>query len=571
MKLNFLKVLSTAVVAMTALLACNKENQSGTPLIGIMSGEYFSSDNTAEITLVLSDAPKNDLSVNLVVSGTALPETTALPGDHISLPSSVTVVGGATSTSFTATVNPEGLADGTYSAGIQIQPGSGYKVSEEGAVTYIKLTVTGQGGGSGSSLQLQSNWSVSLLGDPYEYEDDLYIDLSVNLPGIQYFFMEANTEEDMAEYYNGTIEGLVAKWEADNLTQLETYSINQILFSLQDEEFYTAYYGEGPAKIYIVEFDAQGKATGRYGVSDVVMPPYDESGQGGGDTPSVDITMTLQNDWTLTITGSELVRDDYGSKYLAATVSAPGSSYIYIDSYTDQELESDASGDIANVAAQVQTNLQSSLGEGSTINELLYQAGNVYVPYYEGGETWFYILDFDANGKATGKYGKVKINVPDLSFTPVLNGPLTFQSAWKAAYGGREDGYDRIDISGVTDSHFMFDLYNEVIPDNELQDELINLVAFNINEYGYVYDGPEDYDNYNGLSAGTYYVYIVGLDEGNNLTGNYGYSTISVTSTSSVNGAPHKRIGRSATVPARLHSRTAASAPVTRKIVKHTR
>ena len=115
---------------------------------------------------------------------------------------------------------------------------------------------------------------------------------------------------------------------------------------------------------------------------------------------------------------------------------------------------------------------------------------------------------------------------------PQLLGPLTLQSGWKATYSGDY----RIDVSGVTDAHFMFDLYSEPIADAELEDALIYMVSYNLSQYGYVYDGPADYDEWGSIEAGTYYVYIVGLDDNNNLTGNYAFNTISVGSRGAISG-----------------------------------
>lgn len=113
-----------------------------------------------------------------------------------------------------------------------------------------------------------------------------------------------------------------------------------------------------------------------------------------------------------------------------------------------------------------------------------------------------------------------------------LLGPLTLQSGWKAVYSGNY----RVDVSGVTDAHFMFDLYSEPIADAELEDALIYMVSYNLSQYGYVYDGPADYDEWESIEAGTYYVYIAGLDENNNLTGNYAFNTITVGSGGAISG-----------------------------------
>ena len=275
MTTRIIRNLAAAFVAAMALIACNKENATQ-PVAAIMSDAAFDADNTASATIVLASSPKSDLTIHLAVSGTSEPGKTALPGSHLEFPASVIVSSGATSVSFTVTVKPEGLAADTYSAGIQIQPGSGYEVSQDGAITYIGLTVSGNGGGSTST------------------------DLS------------------------------------------------------------------------------------------------------------------LQANWTAIITGTELEYDDEGYAYIAATVTAPGSSYLHFDTYTDAELTDMEGGDIANVVSRIESALTDQVSAGSSVDEMLYQAGPVYIPYYEGGETYLYMLDFDTTGKSTGKYGKVRIVLPEL-------------------------------------------------------------------------------------------------------------------------------------------------------------
>ena len=411
MKIGFLKNFALAALAAVTLLACEKD-KSVRPTVDIQSDESFNEDHTAQVTIVLSSAIKKDLTVNLAVSSLSAPGTTAVPGSHLQFPATVTIAAEATSVTFTAILNPDGLSADTYSAGIQVLGGNGYYVNKDGGITYIKFDGSSYSGGGGSEgeggggeeggnkdLSLQTNWSVSLDGDPYYYDGDPYIDLTINAPGIQYFYVEANSDAELAQWYGGTLAGLVKNWEDDNLERLAAGSaISDVLFSLSDTEFYMDYTDAGPTKVYLVEFDAQGKATGRYSVTDVVLPEI-------GDDPG-------------------------------------------------------------------------------------------------GGE--------------------------EDEFIPELLGPLKFQSSWTAQYGGMEDDYHIITISGVTDPIFMFDLYGEAIPDADLEDELIDMVSYNINEYGYAYEGPSDYDGYYSFPINTFHTYIAGMDEDFNLTGNWGHSIVTV-------------------------------------------
>ena len=258
-----------------------------------------------------------------------------------------------------------------------------------------------------------------------------------------------------------------------------------------------------------------------------------QGGEGGGGGEGGALEAKLQSSWTATILDDDWETDgEY--YYYPVSVTAPGSTYIYLDTYSDAELQEEFNGSIEDLLKYY-----SGIEEGSTVEDSFYTASDVvYVPYYEAGLTKCYIMDFDAQGKPTGKYGVVELNVPEYTESGgeggdiQLLGPLTLQSGWKAVYSGNY----RVDVSGVTDAHFMFDLYSEPIADAELEDALIYMVSYNLSQYGDVYDGPADYDEWQSIEAGTYYVYIAGLDENNNLTGNYAFNTITVGSGGAISG-----------------------------------
>ena len=127
-------------------------------------------------------------------------------------------------------------------------------------------------------LVLQSNWSVTLDGEVYDYDGDLYIDVTVNLPGIQYFWMEENTPDDLDYYYGGTVEGFVQEYQEYYQSYLtQGYEMSDLAWSLDDDYYYLDVYNPGmQTTVYIAEFDEDGNATGRYGKTVVTLPDYEE-------------------------------------------------------------------------------------------------------------------------------------------------------------------------------------------------------------------------------------------------------------------------------------------------------
>ena len=125
-------------------------------------------------------------------------------------------------------------------------------------------------------VKVQANWSVALVGDPFEEDDYYYQAINVTAPGIKYFWVEAWTDEEIAEYY-GTLDSLLLDYEQETMEFAEDGELGDYLYTLDDEAVYMTYYGVGPFDVYIFEFDEDGKATGRIGLNkDVTFPEYSE-------------------------------------------------------------------------------------------------------------------------------------------------------------------------------------------------------------------------------------------------------------------------------------------------------
>lgn len=121
---------------------------------------------------------------------------------------------------------------------------------------------------------LQENWSVTPVGEVYDDDGDDVIDVEVNAPGILWYFIEENTDEDLVEYYEGDIAYLAVAMEQQLADYLDYgYTMDELLWSENDPEGNIFVYNtDTPTSLYIIEFDENGKATGRYGKSDVTIP-----------------------------------------------------------------------------------------------------------------------------------------------------------------------------------------------------------------------------------------------------------------------------------------------------------
>lgn len=123
-------------------------------------------------------------------------------------------------------------------------------------------------------MTLQTNWSVTPVGEAYLDEDEYdVIDIEVDCPGILWYAVEEDTPDDLDTYYDGSIAGFALSLQEELADYLGTYTMDDLLYSGADPMPSTYVYNfDTPTTIYIVEFDEDGKATGRYGATDVTIP-----------------------------------------------------------------------------------------------------------------------------------------------------------------------------------------------------------------------------------------------------------------------------------------------------------
>ena len=122
-------------------------------------------------------------------------------------------------------------------------------------------------------MTLVDTWSVTPVGSVYEDDGDLVIDVEVNAPDIKWYTIEENSDEDLDTYYGGSIAGFAAAVQEDIADYLDDYTMDEILWSNNDPETTIVVYNtDVDTNIYIVEFDENGLATGRYGATAVNIP-----------------------------------------------------------------------------------------------------------------------------------------------------------------------------------------------------------------------------------------------------------------------------------------------------------
>ena len=286
------KLFALILLAALLLTGC-KKNRVEVALLGDNSFV----DGTATLTILLSGASSNEVTIGLSYLNRDMGASKAIPGGSLSYNNPVSIAPGSTSAQIKVTVADD-LPDGDYCATFMINYASGAILSRTNTATiYLKV-----GGGTPQyDIQLMSSWSVTQTSAPYTYEErgkDVYLDLTATVPGIKYFWVEANTDEDLERYYGGTVEGLLDNFSQNLSAQIAGGArVGDLLWNASEAgEMYAIYFGPGQTNFYIMEFDATGHATGRYGKTPINLFDYDAYFD--------DLTLTDKSDeWTVTYAG----------------------------------------------------------------------------------------------------------------------------------------------------------------------------------------------------------------------------------------------------------------------------
>jgi hypothetical protein len=420
------RLFAWAVLAF-ACIACNKDKGPSAKLI--IGGDSFFSNGTASINLMLSDAVSSDVTAYLVCVNEAEEGYSAVPLESLTFDNQVVIKAGETSAKTTLTLDTKDLNSAVkYQAAIKVDSASGAEVSETLHTVFIAVPSTefgepdpGPGPGPGPDDPtvpdpvLQANWSVSMVGvGTDEYGD--YIQVSVTAPGSSYYGVVEYSDEEFAQYYaEDGISGLISDMQdyvKKNLDEGE--KLADILWTPSDGDVYLDYYAAGVSNFFIVDFDASGKVTGKYGKTVLTIPELEEQQVEGAITGPV----TLQTNWKVDKLG-EIWEDLFGDYHIDIEVTAPGATYFWVDCYTEEEMQKYyPEKGVEDLLLDFSSSVKTSVAEGYDIAEdLLWAPGekDMYADYYGAGETDFYIMDFDNTGSATGKYGVTRLVVPEMT------------------------------------------------------------------------------------------------------------------------------------------------------------
>ncbi len=432
MKTHFLKIIALVATAATVILSCDKQKTGKNLTVSISADEQFAEDNTAEVTLSMSDASTKAVIVSLTTVGSALPGTTVLPYANITVPATATIAAGSTSARIPVTLNPAGLAAGTYSIGIQILSASGAQVSKDKSLVYVKAVTNGYGGegdspgGEGS----YSGWSVSYKGFiPFTYEDmsgntvteDSEV-FEIKGTGSEYYYSAVLDggfyTEHVKDASQTDIASIVTQWIQEDLEYYSAYYDDLTagdMISQGDDTLGSAEFTNGDYEFFIFGTDVNGNYNGKFAWCALTKTGSSVTDDPDPDTPELDVQLSLQSNWSVTVKGEPYWYD--GDAYFDVNVNAPGIKYFWMETNTDEELAY-YYGSVEGLLADYQNSLMGKLADDptATMADLIFSSADseYYTSYWGPGATKLYLMEFDQDGKATGRYGVSNITLPNL-------------------------------------------------------------------------------------------------------------------------------------------------------------
>ena len=118
-------------------------------------------------------------------------------------------------------------------------------------------------------MERRTDWTLSFVSEPYERDESgstrTYIDIELKAPDILYYDLEAWDDFYLELCSDKTVDGLMGNLQGDYQKLLKSYSINDLLSSVDKPRKSLDITGcVSTDKIFLLEFDEHGKATGRY-------------------------------------------------------------------------------------------------------------------------------------------------------------------------------------------------------------------------------------------------------------------------------------------------------------------
>lgn len=345
---KLLPLLVFATISLLTFISCDKKDDTtdnSSLTVSLFASDVAFNNGQTTLAVSLSDVAKSAVKVTLAVSLDVREGYIPLAGDQLLFEETVTIPAGESGVETVIRIK-DGFDPGPdkYEAVITLASAKGAKVSAKYNTVHVEATAGSFGPDDPNEnpqdpgfegFTFMSGWSVALKGEPYLYDGDPYYDVDITLPGIQYFWIMALTDAQLSEV--GGFSGLVGELESSLAEDLGDYTMAEMIFSMADEEFYFEYDGKaGEHGIYIMEFDENGKSTGRYGYQKEVLAAPEEDPDDPDDPNEeaeyydrIAVSGTGDNLFTFDVYEAGAVTDANLEEEILATGSYPMEAYDY--------------------------------------------------------------------------------------------------------------------------------------------------------------------------------------------------------------------------------------------------
>ena len=235
---------------------------------------------------------------------------------------------------------------------------------------------------------------------------------------------------------------------------------------------------------------------------------------------------------------------DEGESYWVAG-KAPGAPYVYVEAYTDEEIEDYFENGIQELFNSLQSSIKDALYKGYTIQEIVESNlitvdsdGNFEAlldTYDEFGETNVYVVGIDVSGNVIGGYGKSPIEIPEYVEEPI---DFVERTDWAVAYDATVDtgdaDYPYAVVTTACDAvYYVVEVYPEGYWEDSELDEICEDAMYYVDNYGLdacleagvAFDSVPGVYTVSKLKNG-YEAYIFGLNEYGKPTGEWHMAVI---------------------------------------------
>lgn len=219
---------------------------------------------------------------------------------------------------------------------------------------------------------------------------------------------------------------------------------------------------------------------------------------------------------------------------------APGAPYVYVEAYTDEEVEEYFENGIQELFNSLQSSVKDALYQGYTMQEIV-ESDLIAVDsdgsfealldtYGEFGETNVYVVGFDASGNVIGGYGKSPVEIPEYVPEPIVFAERTdWAVAYDAAVDTGDSEYPYAVVTTACDAkYYVVEVYPEGYWEGYELDDICEDALYYVDGYGldaclqagFAFDSVPGVYAVGKLKNG-YEAYIFGLDEYGKPTGEW--------------------------------------------------